>query len=362
MFFELLQVALGIRDKLSRVPSAAQWLSLLDEAQSQGVDAVMLGGIERLPKEQRPLINELLEWIGAAQMVEAMSSMQVRRARELSAKVQSVGFENCVLKGVAVAKYYPQPLRRVCGDIDLWVSGRRKAVMRWLLSQYEVSHILWHTVNVNAFEDVAVEIHFHPAWLHNPFCNCHLQSWFRQMAGTRHETEEGFNVMPVEFDVVYSLVHSFRHFLAEGLEMRHVCDYFYILKKIHTESTESTETKEQREQSPISFDLCRVATEVDKSQIVTTLRRLGMMKFAGAMMYVLREACGMPSEWLLCKPNEKEGKFLLCEIMRGRQQEVTGGRSFKRYWTMGKHYPSEVLWVYPWRAWHWCWRLCHKKD
>lgn len=107
MFFELLQVALGIRDKLSRVPSAAQWLTLLDEAQSQGVDAVMLGGIERLPKEQRPLINELLEWIGAAQMAEAMSSMQVRRARELSVMMRGVGFESCVLKGVAVAKYYP---------------------------------------------------------------------------------------------------------------------------------------------------------------------------------------------------------------------------------------------------------------
>ena len=359
LFFELMQVALGTRDKLSRVPSAAQWLTLLDEAQSQGVDAVMLGGIERLLKEQRPQINELLEWIGAAQMVEAMSSMQVRRARELSAKVQSVGFENCVLKGVAVAKYYPQPLRRVCGDIDLWVCGRRKAVMKWLLSQYEVSHILWHTVNVNAFDDVAVEIHFHPAWLHNPFRNYRLQCWFGKMAGTRHETEEGFNVMPVEFDVVYSLVHSFRHFLAEGLEMRHVCDYFYILKKIHTENIE---TKEQREQSQISFDLCRVATEEDKSQIVTTLRRLGMMKFAGAMMYVLREACGMSSEWLLCKPNEKEGKFLLREIMRGGPQEETESRSFKRYWTMGKHYPSEVLWVYPWRAWHLCWRLRHKYD
>lgn len=335
MFFELLQVALGTRDKLSRVPSAAEWLTLLDEAQSQGVDAVMLGGIERLPKEQRPLINELLEWIGTAQIVEAMSRMQVRRARELSAMVRDVGFESCVLKGVAVARYYPQPLRRVCGDIDLWVSGRRKDVMAWLCSKYLINKVVWHHVNVAFFEDVAVEVHFHPAWLYNPFRNYRLQRWFRQMAGEKYGTEEGYNVMPVEFDAVYSLVHSFRHFLAEGLEMRHVCDYFHILKRIYTVSTET-------------------------SEIVATLRRLGMMKFAGAMMYVLREACGMPSEWLLCKPDEKEGKFLLREIMRGGQLEDTGSRSFKRYWTMVKHYPSEVLWVYPWRVWHRCWRLFHR--
>ena len=81
MFFELLQVALGTRDKLSRVPSAAQWLTLLDEAQSQGVDAVMLGGIERLPKEQRPLINELLEWIGAAKFHLIYAESRLRKTK-----------------------------------------------------------------------------------------------------------------------------------------------------------------------------------------------------------------------------------------------------------------------------------------
>ena len=35
LFVELLQVALGTRDKLSRVPSAAEWGRLLEEAERQ---------------------------------------------------------------------------------------------------------------------------------------------------------------------------------------------------------------------------------------------------------------------------------------------------------------------------------------
>ncbi len=335
LFFELLQVSLGTRSQLSWKPNDAQWMLLLDVAQLQSVDTVLLGGLEKLPAEQRPQIHVLLEWIGMALTVEASSNLQVERAKVLSTKVSSVGFDNSILKGIAVARYYSQPLRRRSGDIDLWVNGRRKDVMMWLRSQYEVDHILWHTVNVGAFEDMPVEIHFHPAWLHNPFRNYRLQRWFRQMAGEKYKTVEGYNVMPVEFDVVYSLVHSFRHYLAEGLNMRYVCDYYYILK------------------------MCR-AEGVHTNGSVEVIKSIGLSRFAGAMTYVLWKACGMNENHLLCKPDDKEGRFLLREIMREEQQNETVSRSCKRYWTMGVHYPGEVLWVYPWRVWHCGWRLTHK--
>ena len=55
--FELLQVSLGTRDRLSRVPSDAQWGELLEESLRQAVTGVLLSGIERLPQEQRPPIE-----------------------------------------------------------------------------------------------------------------------------------------------------------------------------------------------------------------------------------------------------------------------------------------------------------------
>lgn len=48
LFVELLQVALGRREGLSRVPSAAEWEALYEEAGKQAIVGVMLCGLERL--------------------------------------------------------------------------------------------------------------------------------------------------------------------------------------------------------------------------------------------------------------------------------------------------------------------------
>ena len=50
-----------------------------------------------------------------------MYRQHVQRAAELTRRFRSVGFKSCVLKGVGMAQYYPEPERRLFGDIDLWV-------------------------------------------------------------------------------------------------------------------------------------------------------------------------------------------------------------------------------------------------
>ena len=54
-FFELIQVALGTRDGLSRVPSAREWEAMYDEAWKQSVAGICFAGIKRLPEAQQPL-------------------------------------------------------------------------------------------------------------------------------------------------------------------------------------------------------------------------------------------------------------------------------------------------------------------
>ena len=119
------------------------------------------------------------------------------------------------------------------------------------------------------------------------------------------------------------------------------------------------------------------------------LKRLGLAKFASAVMYVLQTAFAMPDVYLLCPPNEKEGRFLLNEIMMGGnfgkydtriKRETpsiplpstllrTGLRGKKvpqqlwHAWEKTKHnmrllthYPEEVMWEPVFRVYHWLWR------
>lgn len=348
-FFELLQVSLGTRDKLSRVPSAAEWGELFEESFRQAVTGVLLSGIEQLPQEQRPPIDLLLEWIGEGQVTEEINKLHQKRARELTAKFLSVGFRSCVLKGVGTGLLYPHPLRRQCGDIDIWVGGCRKDVMAWLRKQCEIGHREWHHVEAMLFEDVSVEVHFHPIWLYNPWYNRRLQQWFKEQKPAQMvERETGFGYPSVEFNAIYSLVHTFHHLMDEGVGLRHVVDYFYILKSIHTENK--------------------------RTEVVAALQRFGLMRFLRAMMYVLKVACGMAPEYLLCKPDEKAGKFLLDEIMlagnfghfdarvvipKDESFLHRNIRKFRRQLRFLKFYPGEVLCSPIWKTWHWFWRLLH---
>lgn len=341
-FSELLQISLGTRDTLSRVPSDVVWHGLMEEAQRQAVVGVLLDGIERLPAAQHPSKLLLLQWVGLAQLTEATYQLHCERVRELTRRFHSAGFKCCVLKGIGTARLYPAPARRQCGDIDMWVDGRRKDVMAWLGTHCGTGLVTWHHIEARFFRDVEVEVHVHPAWMYNPFCNRRLQRFFDknkeiQMA----EHAEGFGYPMAMFDAVFSLVHSYHHLLEEGVGMRHVVDYYYVLKYLHAHC-------------PGSFRHTSVF-----------LHRIGLGKFAAAMMWVLRETCGASPEMMLCTPNEKEGRFLADEIVRGgnfgqMRQDGLSRNTVRRWLLMLRHYPMEAIWMVPWKVWHWGWRMFNR--
>lgn len=336
-FYEILAIALGNNKHLSSVPSVAEWSALLEESQRQAITGIMLGGIEKLTAEQLPLPRSvLLQWIGLSQMVEGNCLLHRERAAEMTRIFQSAGLRSCVLKGVATALFYPKPLRRQCGDIDLLVSGRRKDVIAYLKNHCIVRAIRWHHADVHFFDDVTTEIHFIPSWLYNPFFNKRLQRWFaiKGLPCVR-ESEYGFNVPSVEFEAVYSLMHSFHHLMECGIGFRHVIDYYYVVMNLPQTVYEES---------------------------IRAINSFGLGKFCGAMMWVLKDACGMPSEYLLCEPDEKEGRFLLSEIEAsgnfGHQRlDDRGQNTFARHLIMLKHYPRQVIWMVPWKLWHWFWRI-----
>ena len=148
LFNELIQISLGGRDRLSRVPSEAEWEMLLQEARRQCVVGVLLEGVERLPAELVPYQQMLLQWIGLGQITDNTYSLQCNRAKELTERLGVLGIRSCVLKGVGVAQLYPSPSHRQCGDIDLWVDKSRDGLMPYLSGKYEIGMNVWHHAEV----------------------------------------------------------------------------------------------------------------------------------------------------------------------------------------------------------------------
>ena len=343
LFFELLLVCIGAKDSLSRLYTETQWNNALELAQEQSIEGVLLSAIERLSDEQRPPKFVLLQWIGLVQMQEA-NSIKIAEASETVIKYfRENGFACSILKGSAVARYYPKPARRSSGDVDVWVDGGRKKIYdfaRKFDKDGKLYGVNYHHIHFHLIEDVHIEVHIWPSFLSSPIRNWRLHKFCNLHRPTMD------NGMPsLAFDRVFILLHAYQHFCGHGLGMRQIMDYYYVLKQGFTEE--------------------------EKTDSVYWIRRLGMGRFARGLMWVLREYFGLEEQYLLMEPDEKEGRFIIQEVM------LTGnmGHSDTRKWGSMKtplsrfmlnlrrdfylagHYPHEALWQPFFSIWLYLWRL-----
>lgn len=83
LFVELLQVSLGARDCLSRVPTSKEWEELFDESARQAVSGIALEGIQELPEAQRPPQMLLFEWIGVSEQIRQQNLVVDKQTREI---------------------------------------------------------------------------------------------------------------------------------------------------------------------------------------------------------------------------------------------------------------------------------------
>jgi hypothetical protein len=106
---------------------------------------------------------------------------------------------------------------------------------------------------------------------------------------------------------------------------------------------------------------------------VAAVREFGMEKFAKGLMWMMHEALGMPREWMLWEPDEKEGRYILEQVMTGgnfgyhdKRLKHTGGKlgAVKAILTHNlhllTHYPSDVIWAPIWIVWHKIWKSIQK--
>lgn len=355
LFVELLQLAVDEqRQRLTYSPSPADWAWLFSESRRQAVVGVMYAAVERLPAVQRPLREVLLPWYAMVERVKQRNEQLNAETIRVCHALRSEGLNSVLLKGQGVALYYPQPLLRQPGDIDLWVLASRQRIMEHAQKgRGHRIHTTWlHTV----FDESSlteVEAHFMPSYRYNPFRHGAMNSVFKRMAAaqlshqvalTANESAQ-VSLPTMAFNRVYLLAHIYRHFFGEGIGVRQLMDYYYCLRQGMTES----EARTMRRQ----------------------LKRMGMTRFARATMYVMQQLFGLPVQYMPLMPDKREGTLLLNEVLLAGnfgQHDVRYGSlssesrlsrfvaKSRRNFTFLVHYPGEVLFDVPFRLCHYVWR------
>lgn len=354
--FSLIRVSLGRAESLGAAMDVAAWHALLQTAKEQTLTGVLMEGIKRLPKDEQPETETMFQWLAAAERGKQLSRRLNASAAKLTARLERDGIRSVVLKGQGVSLLYPDPLTRTPGDIDLWMEGGRRRLVAYIRRYFPRERVVYHHMDFPVLRkaDVTVEAHFTPSWMYSPVTNRRLQRWFATMWPTeaqhRAALPEGAGTVGVStpaFNRVFIPVHIYRHLLDEGVGLRQLLDYYYVL-------------------------LHDPATPAEKEEAARTLRSLGMARFSGALAYAMQELFGLETQYLLFAPDAKEGRFLIDEVMLAGNfgkydtrfaHEREGDGHLRRFLRKQRrnlhflaHYPSEVLWHPLWRLWHFFWR------
>ena len=377
IFFDFLRFCIGSAKEIPNSLKEVDWQEIYAIAKKQCLVGVLFDGIKKLPAEHVGMKKELLlQWMAESQMLEKANVRLNDAAIQVSEWFWKKGFRTCILKGQGNALMYPNPYSRTPGDIDIWVEGGDKRVISFVRSISPHEKACYHHIEFPSYKGVEVEVHYRPSFLLCFWHNRKLQKYYERVKEEQfsHRVmlgEQGEIAIPtVEFNLIFQLTHIFSHLMNEGIGLRQLVDYYYVICNFYkvyqnfsnpsvslskgsstfspspSSSGSGDVTAPSRCSEPLrskdggpkrsspncagwdrrdaigdmtfataarSSFAANSSAAIDRVQ--KELKELGLWKFAGGIMYIMQEVFGMPASRLIVPPNEKYGRFVLNEVL-----------------------------------------------
>ena len=347
-FFQLVRYATGASDEKPLI-EAHEWEAMFDMARKQSVMGVVYGALQRMGKDSSIPRELKMKWFLRVEKIKDRNRLLNQCSAELAAMFRQDGLDCCILKGQGNALMYPDPFVRVPGDIDLQVRGGRELILQYVKKRFPHTKTAYQPVDYPVFKNVSVEVHYLPTYMNNPVHNHRMKRWFEAQEGNMygHDVElpnaSGMIPVPsVKFNVIFQMAHLMHHFFDEGIGLRHMLDYYYLLRKVRQEN-------------------------VSLNDIEDELATLGLKKFAGGVMYIMHNILGLEDDCLIVPVDKTRGETILNEMLHGGNfgkhsgltEHSLASKHLLKYWRamhfIGE-YPSEALCEPVFRTWHFFWR------
>lgn len=357
LFFELLHVAVGNCSCLSHTPSAKVWNELYALAYDHALLGVCFSSLNILDKQEQlaEMPQQLkMHWLGMAVQIRKRNLLMNQRCVELQRILEQSGFRTYIMKGQGNAALYNnvQNSENGCenkefdlstlrqpGDIDIYLEGGYDRVMGYVNKTFPTKEVNELEIHYHCFKDTEVEIHYQPFVMDGPK-NKVLQQFFKEESEACFKNRISLGnsgdicVPTITFNLVHQLVHIHHHLFYEGIGLRQLMDYYFLLIKASDSSVDSIERSKK------------------------VIHQLGLDRFAAALMYVLQIVFGLERDRMLWCPSEKDGIFLLNEIMRSgnfgqsdiRKKGIYQNK-WKSFWFV--HFKTFCYWRFDHWAWFW---------
>lgn len=344
LFFDLIRVAIGNQVCLSHTPSADEWGELYAMAKKQSLVGICFAGVQKLVTQQQSPPEALyLQWMGMAAKIQQRNEVVNRQCAEVQEKLAGCGINSAILKGQGVASVYGEQLRglRQSGDIDVLCLSDFDSLVEWIsTNKIKIKSVSFHHFDAALFKDTEVELHFIAGHLINRLADREYQEFIHAESCSlvSHELSKDLSVKTPSaiFNSIYLLAHMQRHYFSEGVGMRHIMDYYYVLKTANLSNDE-------------------------KAKIVTFLKSLRLYDFASAVIWVIKHVTMDEEFCSFVQADSQKGQFLLDDIMKGgnfghyrakKHRDLKDSHAVRFVKSMihglrfAKHFPNETLW-YP---------------
>ena len=241
-------VRLGIGHRTDVLTEAVNWDEVQALADKQGLAAVLVDGIEKLPESQRPPKEDLLQMIGqVVQSYEYRYELYRRAIAELACFYKEYNLKMMILKGYTCSLDWPKPEHRPCGDIDIWLFGKQKEADAALAAsskfhdpsfKIDSSH---HHHTVFDWHGFTVENHYDFVNVHAHKSSAELEKIFKQLGqDDSHAVEvngEKVYLPSPNLHALFMIRHMVSHFAAAEITLRQVLDWAFFVEK-HTKEVD----------------------------------------------------------------------------------------------------------------------------
>ena len=271
LFFELLRVAIGQLDCLSRGPSAQEWHDIYQTARRHGLVGVCYKGIERLFEFGLRVPHDLsLDWMADAEELREEQELYNSRCRKLVSKLTERKIRATAMNGLGMRLHsddeLPHFVQATAIDVFVDCSMDRAIKFARQTGQEEIQ-CRYTSLALHAWENTPVNLCYRVLSARNTFVNRRMQKWFMQNKDLMFSPCEDDLYVPSLMMNAVCMLQTFQQRLLSGkATMGFLLDYFFVLSQLQGD-----------------FQLFK-----DGANLSATLQTLGLTQFAAGVMWVMQ--------------------------------------------------------------------------
>jgi len=194
--------------------------------------------IELLPADQRPGMDELMDWLGQVSFMETCYDEHKKAIEDLAAFYDGQGIKMMVLKGYGLSLCWPKPEHRPVGDVDTYNFGLHdfadQMVHDRLGIEIDNSH---HKHSVFNFNGVTVENHYSFLNAHGHKSTAEIETILEKdlnldvnLDVNLDQEIKNLYYPSVRFNSLYLLRHSGEHFASVDMNLRQALDWGFFVR------------------------------------------------------------------------------------------------------------------------------------